>query len=324
MLKTKNTKKIFVALLTYILAVMMVIPAFAAYDSDAVVDPSLKGSLYVDYKENIDGDDPIAGAEFTLYQVARLGDYGQYISMIPSVDTFDDIHAEDILDIVKEAYESGSVEGGYTAKAVTTAEGMLNFQGLEHGLFLLEESKPAIEHFATIPTFVALPHMNDNFTEWVYNITVEPKPLPGGDLIIEKTVQGDNGEVNRDFHFIVTFKDYDEPLHYKKSDGTEGTLKSGDTVALKHKESIIIDTIPVGTEYTVKEVEANQDGYTTTVDGSTGNIRRTVQSRAQFVNYKKKPIDTGDSYMFFISAGICMLSLLLALLLTIKISRTQE
>lgn len=320
----KHTNKIFVLILSVIMCILMAVPALAAYDSGAVIDTSHKGSLYIDYKDNIDGDDPIAGAEFTIYKVADIVDYGRYESLIPSLTTFDDIDAADVLDTVKSAYANGQVVGGYTTTGPTTAYGQLNFQNLDLGLYLLEESKPAVEHFASIPTFVALPHMNDNFTEWIYDITVEPKALPGGDLIIKKTVGGDAGETNRDFNFVVTFKNYAEPLNYNKSNGQKGTLKSGDTITLKHNESIIIDTIPVGTEYTVTEKEANTDGYTTTITGGTGNIRRTVQCVASFDNTKRTTVNTGDNYVLYISAAICFMAFLFALLLVDRLVHSKD
>ena len=68
--------------------------------------------------------------------------------------------------------------------------------------------------------------------------------------------------------------------------GTKGTVKSGGSVKLKSGETATIDTIPVGTTYTVKESEANADGYKTTVTGETGTIKRTVKAEADFTNHK--------------------------------------
>ena len=83
-------------------------------------------------------------------------------------------------------------------------------------------------------------------------------------LTISKTVAGNGGDQQKQFIFTVTLTD------------ANGNNLVGDFGAtrftLKHGENRVITGIPVGTNYTVVEVEANQGGYVTTATGDKGVI----------------------------------------------------
>ncbi len=93
-----------------------------------------------------------------------------------------------------------------------------------------------------------------------------------GSLIVSKEVQGEGADLNKKFTFAVTLGDVTEEI----------TLKHGET-----KEFI---GIPVGTEYTVTELNADKAGYTATVDTYEGHIVTTEAVTAHFVNiYNETP-----------------------------------
>jgi hypothetical protein len=94
-----------------------------------------------------------------------------------------------------------------------------------------------------------------------------------GNLIIRKVLAGNNTEPARDFTFRVTFSD----------NGTYGGVASGGAFTLKGGESKTINGIPYGVAYTVIEVDANQNGYTTTHIGDNGTISAT-EAIAEFIN----------------------------------------
>ena len=63
------------------------------------------------------------------------------------------------------------------------------------------------------------------------------------------------------------------------------TFKNGvATFALKHGQSKTAEKLPVGITYTVKEKEANKDGYKTTYSGETGTISKQKTSVATVTN----------------------------------------
>ena len=123
-------------------------------------------------------------------------------------------------------------------------------------------------------------------------------------LTISKTVTGVEGDALTDFHFVIILKDaygfeltekYDYIISRSNETFERGTLKSGATIELKHGESITITGLPVGTQYEVTEVEADQDGYTTTATGAAGTI--TDSAEAVFVNSKGEPGEPKPAYV---------------------------
>ena len=118
--------------------------------------------------------------------------------------------------------------------------------------------------------------------------SVETKPDPTGNLIISKTVTGNAGEVNRDFTFKVTFNGGGS---YQYFGSKTGTIKSGEAVTLRHGQTVTVLDIPAGTSYTITELEANKNGYSTTVTGGSGVISANGAAKAAFVNHKEKTPD---------------------------------
>ena len=118
----------------------------------------------------------------------------------------------------------------------------------------------------------------------IVTITLANKKLPTGNLIVSKDVNGNKGDTNKDFHFTVTLSD-------TSINGTYGDMKFKDGVAtftLKDNESLTATSLPTGITYEVIEQEANQDGYITTSNGTTGKIQKDVTSKAEFVNTKNE------------------------------------
>ncbi len=103
-----------------------------------------------------------------------------------------------------------------------------------------------------------------------------------GNLMVSKTVTGNEGETDRNWTFTVTLSD-------KSINGEYGDMffvKGVATFNLKHNESIQSSGLPSDILYTVVEKEANQDGYTTSAVGDTGSIPNGDTAKAEFTNDK--------------------------------------
>ncbi len=108
-----------------------------------------------------------------------------------------------------------------------------------------------------------------------------------GDLTIQKTVEA-GGEEDRAFTFTVTLRNgtgaaLPGPFTYNGSH--TGTLASGDTIQLKHGESITIRDLPIGTLYTVTEQAV--PGYRSGVIGGSwvvGGVAAGDTTTAEFIN----------------------------------------
>ena len=124
-----------------------------------------------------------------------------------------------------------------------------------------------------------------------------------GHLVIQKQVTGSRGDQNKQWEFHLK-ADLLEGMPYwgssvgYRSDGSQVDLvfhaEDGyATFTLKSGESLEIKDFPIGTKFTVTEVEANQ-GYTTTVkgngtavpDGMEVKLEYDVTSTVTFINHK--------------------------------------
>lgn len=106
-----------------------------------------------------------------------------------------------------------------------------------------------------------------------------------GNLTIEKTVTGAQGDKESDFHFAIEIngqagEKYAATVYTKGADGnypttsTETyTFETGEskTIAMHHGEKIVITGLSADDTYEISEVEADQNGYTTTVTGTNTN-----------------------------------------------------
>lgn len=104
-----------------------------------------------------------------------------------------------------------------------------------------------------------------------------------GSLTVQKTVEGNSGDLEKLFDFTVTLND-------KNINGTFGavefvngmgsfTLKSGESVQIKH--------LPTGTYFEVKEKDYTEEGYiTTSTTDTTGVIGEDTISLVSFVNVR--------------------------------------
>ena len=287
-------------------ALLALIPAFSspALADGATMEMNRSSSLTIRYLESDDGNEGVAGAEFTLYLAAVPEEVtksftvslryravfkkgGKTVCLDPSVT------ASAIEKLVLSFYSSKKSSKGYQTKTVTDANGTAYVSGLPPGIYLVKETKAAKEHLASAAFLVTVPFTRTRtvggrkLTEWCYDASAEPKPVPCGDLVISKTVRGDGADKKKQFHFAVRLSS-EGSFHFRKSNGKEGRLKSGSVIALKAGQSVVIDTIPQGTVYQVKEKEAGLGGYRTKTSGTSGRISRKKQARAIFINTKSK------------------------------------
>ena len=102
-----------------------------------------------------------------------------------------------------------------------------------------------------------------------------------------KTVTG-NGDKNKSWHFTVTVEGVS---------GSYGgyTFNNGVCeLTLKHGEKVAITGLPYGAKYSVKESEANQNGYKTSSSGSSGTLGD--DTRCEYTNHlDPQAPGTGDS-----------------------------
>ncbi len=113
-------------------------------------------------------------------------------------------------------------------------------------------------------------------------------PDKTGSLTISKTVTGAGADTEKKFSFKVTFSGASGSYRYTGIGVSDGTIQSGDTIALAHGQSITIVDLPAGATYEVSEVKDSAQGYSVESTGESGTISATQSRTAAFTNTKLK------------------------------------
>lgn len=189
-------------------------------------------------------------------------------------------------------------------KGMTNGDGALKFKVIPDGSYILKETEaPAgyilegVSHTVTISKDgSAVTSSIDGKTGEGSNAIVVKNVSEGtvGNLKIIKTVAGNAADTEKKFDFTVTFQEESETYSYTVYDilgnrmKDDGTIKSGDTISLAHGESILIQGLPKGMNYTVTEADYTENGYLTASTGAQGTIEADGLQTASFINTKNE------------------------------------
>lgn len=109
-----------------------------------------------------------------------------------------------------------------------------------------------------------------------------------GGLIISNTVKGKDDDKKKPFTYTVTFtgEGADKSYSYEKSDGSKGTITSGDTFELTDGQTFVVQGLPTYLKYSVTQGDYSKDGYVTDPVSfeRTGTIPEKKVAEAHFVN----------------------------------------
>ena len=201
----------------------------------------------------------------------------------------------------------------------TDANGILTFRGIPVGAYILTETLPpqgyALQQITykvtveasgdSVVTKIDDKTYQDGFT--VINYPAESV----GNLKISKTVDGNQADTNKAFSFSVYLyesnaansAELSETYEYTGFGVPKGTIKSGDTVELKHGEYITIIGLPKGAGYKIQEIQQTDGEYRVSVsdssnntiysDTANGTITEVSLSEANFLNYKNITVPQG-------------------------------
>lgn len=251
------------ALLALLLAVLLPVQARAAIGP---IDTGKDASLTIRYE--IGKNIPAPGVRFDLYRVADMsgdmeftlaGEFAQYAGYVS-------LEARDT-----EAWEAlaTTLEGLVLrdrlmplAAGYTDSKGFLAFSPLETGLYLVLGGQYVVgsKTYTAVPALVALPESDETGTEWLYDVTAEPK-----------NTAYDNGGSPDDTVSRKVWKRWDD-AGYEKSRPAYVTVQLLDRSGRVWRTSRLSESnkwqeiwrgLPAGVQWTV--VEEPVPGYTVSV-----------------------------------------------------------
>jgi uncharacterized repeat protein (TIGR02543 family) len=189
-------KELLLLIMGVLLAVMSVQTVFAS----AIIAQEALGSITIDYKEDVDGEEPIVGAVYTCYKVAvyesdiNASDMKEpdaedanteaaeavgasYHSLIEGItidsDTSPDAIVDEVTAVYRENHEVQEVQEMAQYAAVTDQNGIASITDMEQGVYLAVETETAGECTAAQPFLFSIPFVESD--EWKYDVYAQPK-----------------------------------------------------------------------------------------------------------------------------------------------------
>lgn len=300
------------------------------------------GKITVKYFDDSTQKTPTVGSKWRLYKVADVTytnaemtiDGLKITSLIDGLDVTMSTTAEEVqkkidYKVVTESKitVSGKDTNGKELKYVdgtTDKNGNIVFDNLEQGVYFGIEVESPDDHNRSTPFLVSIPNTDETGKISSLEATIEPKAVLAGDLIVDKELHGNAAEIawqwtmelnlpEGTYHYSTT-----EMKKYGKtySSGQEGYCKNGDKIKIYAGETLTIDDLPAGSDYSIKESEANTSGYSTRYENQTGKIVAYKDVNVKVHNTKNKDVrtSTGSDTLMYVGIGTIAGALLFVVL----------
>lgn len=285
-------------------------------------------NLTVKYFDDEEETIPITGAEFTVYQVAKIGNdldnNGAYVPLDESIDFVkaDPEKVDDYEVKVVDAYKNNP-EIGYKNTLAIGKDGTCTFKNIPAGAYLITESKTMRYHIRPKSFVVSAPETTEDGKSWNFDVVVNPKQILAGDLEVTKIVKGKIAKQDKTYTLALELPNG----NYKATlpDKTETTVKNGDRVTIKGGQTLYVYDLPHGSDYKVTEVEANSVNFKTTYTKNEGKIEAKSSAKVEVVN-DSTSYDTGSGYqmLYYMIGGGAALAVLVLLIVTGKKKKAEK
>lgn len=207
-------KSVFLLLLSVLLAFSSGTFVFAV---DVAMDFDKTGSITVTLRENDEAHTTVPGATFQIYRVADvLTEEGNLVYRFTSdfADcgmSLQNLNAEGLPEHLAGYTEAHGLTG---QKKTAGQNGSVVFDELSLGLYLVTQEGAISGYYSITPFLTPVPMTNAEGTEWIYDVSAEPKVQPSPEppeeythLTVQK-VWDDNMNKNRpDYVEIQLFRD---------------------------------------------------------------------------------------------------------------------
>lgn len=324
-------KKLLKQLLAVTTAIMMAItllPAMA--NAEATINPNdtNTGTLTLTKKvpkknENDENEvqDPVKGAVFTAYKVAKLtpgenGFYSKFELVDPfktlnlTSDTLGNISTKELENQAKVARDIAE-KGNFTEQVnkwtsgLTGEDGVTTISNLPKGYYLVVETTTPNNYVASAPFFISVPMTNNNGDGWTYKINAMPKneKIPGTEKTADEETVGTNQVVTYTVKGAQVAK-YDldayteEDLKYWITDTLPEGLTFNDDIRVYNNVTkddngkynfSDADLLVLGTDYTMA-TKGEKDTYTFKVELNGAQVTK-QEGKSIYVVYSATATD---------------------------------
>ncbi|WP_342416088.1 carboxypeptidase regulatory-like domain-containing protein [Paenibacillus sp. FSL R10-2782] len=213
-----------------------------------------------------------------------MGNGGDKTKMFEYTVVFEDAGKDGSYSYLKSGGGTGTIKSRDTFKLKHGET--LDISGLPKGLkYTITQKEYTADEYVTIP--------EERYYTGVMEGKDEDAPFTNvrvleGDLLISNTIKGKDDDKKKPFKYTVTFtgERANESYSYVKSDGSKGTIKSGETFELTDGQTLIVQGLPTYLQYKVTQDDYTKDGYVTDPESlvRTGTIPQKKAAEAHFVN----------------------------------------
>lgn len=273
----------------------------------SIIAEDKSGEIIINYYDDTAMTSPIKGSLWRIYKVASIDTIiennqvvaYETLSIIDDLKVNEDTSAIEVLEAIgfEKIHESlinmNETESNNLIfyESYTDENGQIVFDNLDKGIYLGVEIKAAEYHMLSEPFLISIPNTNSEGKEVLMSYEVEPKAVLSGNLKVEKKLTGDDVEKDRKWNIKLSLSE--GRYRYETSFNQRGFIESGDTVAIKGGEYIVVYDVLAGSEYEIKEIEANQDGYSTKYENHHGKIGFKFNTNVVITNSRNRIVDTG-------------------------------
>lgn len=168
-----------------LIGLLIMIPGMIKADT-GIVDFEGRGTIELLLKESTDGT-MVSGAEISIVKIAKAIDKNNNLAF-EYVDEISDcsLLVDEIKDVSSELLECVDKSNLKYDKKITDKNGMVKFNNLELGLYLIKQTNKLEGYSSFLPFLIMIPEFIDD--EWNYDIEATPKTdiIKLMDIIVRK------------------------------------------------------------------------------------------------------------------------------------------
>lgn len=155
-----------------LIGLLIMIPGMVKADT-GIVDFEDRGTIELLLKESTDGT-MVSGAEISIVKIAKAIDKNNNLAF-EYVDEISDcsLLVDEIKDVSSELLECVDKSNLKYDKKITDKNGMVKFNNLELGLYLIKQTNKLEGYSSFLPFLIMIPEYVDD--EWNYDIEATPK-----------------------------------------------------------------------------------------------------------------------------------------------------